>query len=196
MISATETHRLVTGMSERQLYAFLDANGVTNHGPLLVRWHELNFAAFRAELRAMAGIDAVLGAIGCRKCVASNSSLERLRKSLGVLDIWNHFAPHIYSAEHVANPEPASDLVEHCLRQFRARPERSMMVDDSVSGILTARKSGVAAIGFVDLNDPRPRREATLRKAGALTVAVGLNKLLTEIVKLADASRAHPALQL
>lgn len=181
-MTAEEAHCTFTGKSETDTRAYLEAAGITGLDTLLSNWHAEVYAAFASELRAMAGIEPLLRSLDVPKCVASNSSMARLRKSLGLLALWDMFAPHIFSAEMVARPKPAPDLVLHCLAAFDARPERSIMIDDSHHGILAARAAGVKAIGFVDPNDPRPDRRDVLLSAGAAGVAVGAGDLASLII--------------
>jgi|TARA_A100001391_G_scaffold133631_1_gene92589 HAD superfamily hydrolase (TIGR01509 family) len=181
-MTAEEALRTFTGKSEADMRYYFKAAGICGIDSLFSNWHADVYAAFAAELRAMAGIEPLLRALDVPKCVASNSTLVRLKKSLGLLDLWDIFAPHIFSAEMVARPKPAPDLVLHCLAAFDARPERSIMIDDSHHGIQAASAAGVKAIGFVDPNDPRPDRREVLLAAGAAGVAVGAEDLAAMII--------------
>src|SRR5581483_10909716 len=82
--SAAEDILQFVGTSSRDMYARLTARfgrplPAGFDADLAVRLR----AAFAAELKPMAGVEAVLQALGVRGCVASSSSLERIRHSLG-----------------------------------------------------------------------------------------------------------------
>ena len=109
-----------TGKSEPELRNILVERGLSSVDAVFAKWHVEIFAEFKRELRAMDGISDVLQGLDFAKCVASNSSVERLKMSLGLLDIWGHFAPNVFSAEMVAAPKPAPDLVELCLARMGA----------------------------------------------------------------------------
>lgn len=162
-----------TGKSEPELRNILLERGLSAVDAVFAKWHVEIFAEFKRELRAMDGIDEVLQGFDIAKCVASNSSVERLKKSLGLLDIWAHFAPNVFSAEMVAAPKPAPDLVELCLARMGASAASSILIDDSPAGIRAACAAGVKAIGFVAPDDPRAGRRDILLAAGAQDVAVG-----------------------
>lgn len=147
------------------------------------------FPEFHRQLREMTGIAQVLESLDIRKCVASNSKLERLVNSLGILPIWRHFAPHVYSADMVARGKPAPDLPLLCLERCGVVPERALFVDDSPHGIEAARAAGVRAVGFIDLNDPRPGREDILLAAGASHIAYGASELHDIIVDIHSRER-------
>lgn len=143
------------------------------------------YGAFARSLKLMPGIAEVVAAVDRRKCVASNSTLERLRHSLGLFDLWQAFAPHVYSAEMVARPKPAPDLFFLCAERLGVDPARCLVIDDSPHGIEGAVAAGMQAIGFVDPADPREGRHAVLSKAGAMmtvTAAAGLARAFETVL--------------
>jgi beta-phosphoglucomutase-like phosphatase (HAD superfamily) len=134
----------------------------------------------------MSGIERVVHEVKIAKCVASNSSADRLRNSLGRTSLWGDFHPYIYSADIVRRPKPAPDLIEHCLGVFGVEGNRAIVIDDSESGVRAARSAGARAIGFIDPSDPRPSRESALLDAGAEMVATGADALLAKLRPLLD----------
>ena len=177
-ITTKEAHAIFTGNSETAIAEIVERRtGLKLDRPFLDAWHDETFAAFRDELAPMDGIETVLDRFDIPKCVASNSSPDRLANSLGLLPIWRHFAPNVFSADMVARPKPAPDLPLYCLDRMGARAEHAILIDDSTHGIEAARAAGVRAIGFVDPEDPRPGRARILADAGALRVAVGTREL-------------------
>ncbi|MDR9781663.1 HAD family hydrolase [Rhizobium redzepovicii] len=177
-ISAAEAHVKFTGNSEsiiaemcRREYGISDVTG------LFERWHRHLFDEFARSLTPIAGIAEVVNSLNRPKCVASNSTMQRLRNSLGKLDLWSAFGEDVFSAEAVSRPKPAPDLLLHCAEHFRARPGKCVMIDDSVHGVAAAIAAGMTAIGFVDPADPRPGRRAVLDAAGAAAVATGAGEL-------------------
>ncbi|MDM9623992.1 HAD-IA family hydrolase [Rhizobium sp. S96] len=182
-----------TGKSEPELRSILRERGLSGVDAVFAKWHVEIFAEFRRDLRTMDGIGDVLQGLDIAKCVASNSSVERLKMSLGLLDIWAHFAPNVFSAEMVAAPKPAPDLIELCLARMGASTETSIVIDDSPAGIQAARAAGVKALGFVAPDDPRAGRREVLHAAGAQEVAIGAEHLGRILRRLGVGH--HPARQ-
>ena len=149
-MSAEEAHRTFTGKSESDLRFYFEAAGITALDSLFSSWHSDVYAAFARELRAMAGIEPLLRALDVPKCVASNSTMARLKNSLGLLELWDIFAPHIFSAEMVARPKPAPDLVLYCLAAFGARPEREVLLAAGAAGVAVGAQD-LAALIVADL---------------------------------------------
>lgn len=177
-ISHAEVHRRFTGYSESDAYRIcVEELGIADPATVFAATRDALYPAFRRSLRPMAGIDALIRSLPQRKCVASNSTLERLQNSLGLFDLWKAFDPHIFSAEMVAAPKPAPDLFHLCAETLGVDPARCVVVDDSPHGIVGAVAAGMRAIGFVDPADPREGRRAVLADAGAMLVATGADEL-------------------
>ena len=177
-VSASEAHHLFTGYSEKEIRRMCASKfGLEDADRVFSEWHGEIYQAFARSLRPMPGMEPLIWTLPQRKCVASNSSIERLQKSLGLFDLWRAFAPHVFSAEMVTRPKPAPDLFLHCARHFSVEPSRCLVVDDSPHGIIGAVAAGMQAIGFVDPADPREGRRDILAKAGAGLVVTGADEL-------------------
>jgi HAD superfamily hydrolase (TIGR01509 family) len=201
-VSHVEVHRRFTGASERESRRIcVEEFGLADVDGLFSRWKGQVYDEFTRSLRPMPGMVDLVRSLSHPKCVASNSSIERLRRSLGLFQLWTEFAPHIFSAEMVAHPKPAPDLYLLCARTFEVAPEQCVVIDDSAHGIIGAIAAGMKAIGFVDPADPRAGRHAVLKEAGALLTAEGADELAAAIHAIspsealeagaADALRSH-----
>lgn len=173
-----------TGKSEADIRVDLQALGLMDYDMFAQNWRQRLFSSFATDLRPMNGIAGLIASLDVPICVASNSSHNRLKRSLGMTELWAQFAPRIFSADDVARPKPAPDLVRHCLDRCGARAERTIMIDDSHHGIAAARAAGVQAIGFVDPADPRPDRHGHLSRAGAAHVVSGAAELGAALASL------------
>lgn len=158
-------------------------------GAIVAEMHVLHEKAFREELALIPGIEALVGDIDMDMAVASNSAVARLRASLGLFDMAKRFGPHIYSAEMVALPKPAPDLVQLCLERTGVKAQRAVMIDDNPQGIRSALAAGVTPIGFIGPSEHRPGHDRTLMEAGAWRVAHGTDELRAHLMDLA----AEPA---
>jgi HAD superfamily hydrolase (TIGR01509 family) len=192
-ITASEAHRRFTGNSERDIrrmcahdYGLADVDGV------FAAWHQRLYGEFATTLTAMPGIAEVVTGLQRPKCVASNSTMERLRNSLGHLPLWENFAPFVFSAEAVKRPKPAPDLLLHCATELAVEPGRCVMIDDSPHGISSAVAAGMLPIGFVDPTDPRPGRRPLLKAAGAFAVVIGAAELPAALLAAGRALAARP----
>ncbi len=189
-----EVFCLFTGLGQADSAALIrDKWGYDDYAKIDARVRETMFDRFQRELTATPGMAMLLAEFrDVPKCVASNSGLDRLANSLGLLTIHDHFDGHVYSAEQVTRGKPAPDLVEFCLARMGVRRERALMIDDSSHGIEAAVAAGVLAIGFVDPADPRTGRVAALHAAGARHVATGCEELALILRSLVSAPAPTP----
>ncbi len=103
---------------------------------------------FRRELTPVPGVADALEGIELPACVASSGSHEKMRLTLGLTGLWDHFAGRIFSADEVQRGKPAPDLFLHAASRMSTPPERCIVVEDSPFGIAAAKAAGMSALGF------------------------------------------------
>ena len=106
------------------------------------------FRRFRLALKPMPGAPETLSRLRAGRCVASSSSVERIRLSLSLTGLLEMLEPHIYSASMVARGKPAPDLFLHAAEEMGVRPEDCVVVEDSPAGIDAARRAGMRVFAF------------------------------------------------
>jgi HAD superfamily hydrolase (TIGR01509 family) len=120
--------------------------------PLPGGWEEeftpLYRDALEAELAPVDGIVEALDAISTPACVASSSTHERLRFTLGLTGLYERFQGRIFSSMDVTNGKPAPDLFLHAAATLGADPARCAVVEDSRYGVEAARAAGMHAFGY------------------------------------------------
>jgi HAD superfamily hydrolase (TIGR01509 family) len=129
--------------------------------PLPADWHDelhaLYREAFEAELAPVDGVVEALDRLATPTCVASSSSHERLRLTLGLTGLLGRFEGRIFSATDVANGKPAPDLFLHAAASMGADPARCAVVEDSRYGVEAARAAGMHAFGYAGGLTPAAR---------------------------------------
>jgi HAD superfamily hydrolase (TIGR01509 family) len=111
--------------------------------------HEMMRAAVRERLTEVAGAKAAIAAVKHPKAVASSSTKQGLEIKLKMVGHWDHFAPHIYSAEHVVHAKPAPDLFLHAARELGVPPSECLVIEDSVNGVKAALAANMRVWGFL-----------------------------------------------
>jgi HAD superfamily hydrolase (TIGR01509 family) len=156
------------GRSDKQAHAEVEAElGRALPDEYHTALQEQLYRTFEAELEAVAGVHEALDRIALPACIASSGSHQRMRITLGRARLYEKFAPNIFSASEVANGKPAPDLFLFAAEKMKAKPERCLVVEDSISGILGARAAGMIVLGFHGGSHCSPGHAATLRAAGA-----------------------------
>jgi HAD superfamily hydrolase (TIGR01509 family) len=104
---------------------------------------------FTRSLRPIAGIGPLLSNLRTPFCVASSSDLDRVTLSLVVTGLAPHFGDRLYTSQMVQRGKPAPDLFLYAAVQMKTAPVRTLVVEDSVSGVTAAKAAGMTAWGFV-----------------------------------------------
>jgi HAD superfamily hydrolase (TIGR01509 family) len=133
-----------------------------------------------AELRPVPGIREALGRLSLPRCVASSSSLERVRLSLDVTGLLALLEPNLYSASMVERGKPEPDLFLHAAHQMGMEPSRCVVVEDSPAGVMAAKRAGMRVLGFAG--------GSHARKAGLRTALAALSPdaLFDDMTRLPD----------
>jgi len=126
--------------------------------------------AFTTELQPIEGILELLAALKLKRCVASNSHIDRVRHALTTTGLLQHLDPHIYTAAIVKAGKPAPDLFLYAAAQHGVQPERCLVVEDSLSGVSAALAAGMPVVGFVGGSHIRAGYADAMRDAGCVEV--------------------------
>jgi HAD superfamily hydrolase (TIGR01509 family) len=107
------------------------------------------FAAYRRELRAMAGAHALLSGLARKFCMATSSGMERATLSLQLTGLYPFFREAIFTASMVGRGKPTPDLFLHAAAACAAEPSRCLVIEDSEVGVLGALNAGMTVWRFV-----------------------------------------------
>jgi len=101
------------------------------------------------KLTAIPGAGEAVADVTLPKAVASSSTRDGLERKLRQVGLWEHFAPHVYSAGHVAKAKPAPDLFLHAAAALDIAPSDCLVLEDSVNGVVGAKAAGMTVWGFL-----------------------------------------------
>jgi HAD superfamily hydrolase (TIGR01509 family) len=124
--------------------------------------------AFAGSLRSIPGVAQVLTSLPVPFCVASSSDLDRVVFSLSFTGLAGYFGDRLLTGEMVARGKPAPDLFLLAAAKMRAPPARTLVIEDSISGVQAAKAAGMMVWGFTGGGHYQGRDgRAMLRTAGA-----------------------------
>jgi HAD superfamily hydrolase (TIGR01509 family) len=160
------------GMSDAAYYKAVDEDALTRIGRTISHetrpmMRERIEAVFDARLAEVPGALAAVAATRRTKAVASSSGIKALDYKLRKTGLWEHFAPHVYSGEHVAHAKPAPDLFLYAAKALDVAPAGCLVIEDSVNGVLAGRAAGMRVWGFGGGGHMTERLTARLSDAGA-----------------------------
>ncbi|MBI1391535.1 MAG: HAD-IA family hydrolase [Alphaproteobacteria bacterium] len=162
------------GMHDRTFFAALRIDYRAVHGQDAPSDFEETVLAGRRKHKD--GLEAVAGAHDALRAarerigavaVASSSRAEFLRSKLERTGLFELVAPHVYSADLVANGKPAPDIFLYAAERLGVAPARCVVLEDSVNGVRAARAAGMRAWGFLGGGHIFQGHEERLIAAGA-----------------------------
>jgi HAD superfamily hydrolase (TIGR01509 family) len=140
---------LFTGRNVAAVQQHYHALGLGLPNDFAVRLARRVRKAFSNALSPIDGVAAVLERLRVPLCVASSSDLERVRFALEVTGLARYFGERLYTSQMVEHGKPAPDLFLHAAAAMGADPRRTLVIEDSVSGVTAARAAGMTVWGFV-----------------------------------------------
>ncbi len=112
---------------------------------------EKTFNAFKTELQPVEGVREVLEQVVARelsRCVASQGRPEKMALTLGVTGLAEFFGDAVFSAHMVRRPKPEPDLFLYAAAQMGVRPENTLVIEDSLSGVRAGVAAGMDVIAY------------------------------------------------
>ena len=160
------------GMSDKAFYAALSEDSQSRQGRALPADFKARVDAGKRvlneqKLAAIVGIEAAVARLSLLKAVASSSEIHHLDYKLRKTGLWDLFAPHIYSADHVTHAKPAPDLFLHAANALGVDPSGCLVIEDSVNGVKAALAANMRVWGFAGGGHIDDSGRARLTAAGA-----------------------------
>jgi HAD superfamily hydrolase (TIGR01509 family) len=163
------------GLSTEDFHAAMDEEARKRLGRPVsaeVRGSDRLRAVMIAHLTEVAGATDAVRALALPKAIASSGSAQGLERKLKQTGLWDYFAPHVYSADHVARAKPAPDLFLHAAAALGVAPVDCLVIEDSVNGVTAARAAGMTVWGFLGGGHAYDGMVARLTAAGAERVLI------------------------
>ncbi len=113
------------------------------------RYRDRLLEAFRSDLKIMPGILEVLDHLGVPFCVATSSSPRRVEMSLGLTGLADRIGDRVFTASQVARGKPAPDLFLLAADRMGHAPGRTLVIEDSLTGVRAALAAGMTVWRFV-----------------------------------------------
>jgi len=136
--------------------------------------------AFERDLNVIPGVADVLGRLSHSQtnfCVASSGTPEKIRHSLTITGLLNHFGGRLFSATQVTHGKPAPDLFELAAYEMNVAPKHCVVIEDATAGVRGGVAAGMAVLGFTGGSHTNPDTAGALRSAGAQRVFADMSEL-------------------
>lgn len=110
---------------------------------------QLTHDAFSQSLLAIPHVESLLQRMHGDFCLASSSDPDRVNFSLNLAGLSPYFEGRVFTAGMVAQGKPAPDLFLLAASRMKADPKRSLVIEDSISGVEAGKAAGMTVWGFV-----------------------------------------------
>jgi HAD superfamily hydrolase (TIGR01509 family) len=104
--------------------------------------------SFARSLEPMPHIVDVLDRLDRPYCLASSSDAERIGLALAVTRLDRFFGDRVYNATMVSRGKPSPDLFLFAADRMGARAARTLVIEDTVAGIVAGKAAGMTVWGF------------------------------------------------
>ena len=105
----------------------------------------------RESAEPIAGIKDVLDRIedtGIPYCVASNGRVQKMEITLGRTGMLDRFKDVMFSAQAMGTAKPAPELFLAAAATFEVLPVDCVVIEDSLTGVLAAKRAGMKCFGY------------------------------------------------
>jgi HAD superfamily hydrolase (TIGR01509 family) len=119
-------------------------------------YHQRAAEALKRELKAVPGIEGVLGAIQVPYCVASNGTMEKMQATLGLTGLLPRFKDKLFSISEVARGKPHPDIFLYAAEKSGASPSACAVIEDTSTGVAAGVAAGMTVFGYC-ANTPAQR---------------------------------------
>lgn len=160
------------GLSDRAFFDALEADALKRTGRSIrddtfPRMKARYRKALEERLTEVPGALGLVSALPHARAVASSSTTANLELKLRKTLLWDHFAPHIFSAEHVERGKPAPDLFLLAAKSLGVAPAGCLVLEDSVNGVAAALAAGMRVWAFCGGGHMDAKATQRLLSAGA-----------------------------
>ncbi len=149
-MSEQEYSRRFPGLLERDILAIIHReHGVVVDDDYFDQLRDLHRVGFDRDLRVIPGMEAIFRGMRVPKSMVSNGSVRHVERCLQQVGLQEALDGFIFSAEHVARPKPHPDVYSHALEQLGLHASETMAVEDSPTGVASAKEAGLRVVGFL-----------------------------------------------
>ncbi len=167
-MSEAEYAQRYPGLLEKDILEAIQAEyGITVTDDYFDELRKAHTQGFDDELRAIPGMPEIFRQVKVPKSIVSNASTRHVEYCLGRLNLLHLLDGQIFSAEQVGKPKPHPEVYLLALETLQLAPEEVLVVEDSPTGVQSAKAAGLKVVGFLGAAHIHPGHDTRLLEAGA-----------------------------
>lgn len=140
-------------------------------------WTRLSRERAHSALTAVPGLAAFVDGLEGPRCIASSSTPEWIELGLARFGLTGRLGPVFSAAVHVTRGKPHPDIFLHAAAAMDADPGRTVVIEDSPTGVLAGVAAGMRVIGLCAGGHIRDGHAGRLEAAGAHDIALSWDEV-------------------
>ncbi len=181
-LTEAEIHHRFVGTTFEAMVAELEREYKRPLPPdLAARKDGMMLDLYRRDLKPVPGVIPMLKKLALPKSIGSNGPRERAMAALRMTGLEPFFGDRLTTYEDVKNGKPAPDIYLLAAQRAGFKPARCLVVEDSVTGAISALAAGCIVIGFTGVAHDPVAKAKELRKLGVSHVIQDMDELLDAI---------------
>lgn len=179
-ISERDYSQRFPGLREREILTILrEEYGITPADDFMPQLRTEFVHRFDQELRAVPGMHGLFRRLKTPRSMVSNGSVQHVERSLRRVRLLHALDGQIFSAEQVERPKPHPDVYQLAIKELGLHPGETLAVEDSPTGVQSARQAGLYVIGFLGATHIHDGHREKLESCGADSIAADAAELTT-----------------
>ncbi len=164
-VSHDEYHRQFPGLTVAQILDILQNDyKIYIDRPEFVAKVRLDYlTVFERELKAIVGMPEIFRGLKVPKSMVSNGSVAHVEQCLRWVGLLDGLDGSIFSGYEVARPKPFPDVYLSAIQFLGLEKHETIVVEDSPTGVLSAKSAGLRVIGFLGASHADVALENRLR---------------------------------
>ncbi len=138
---------------------------------VVVDWTRLCHERASTRLTPVDGLMTFVEGRQQASCIASSSPPDWIALGLARFGLADQMGPIFSAAVHVTRGKPHPDIFLHAAEAMAIRPDRTVVIEDSPSGVLAGVAAGMHVIGLCAGGHVRDGHAEALTQAGAHRIA-------------------------
>lgn len=144
---------------------------------VIVNWTRLCHERASTRLAPVDGLMTFVEGRQQARCIASSSPPDWIALGLARFGLADQMGPIFSAAVHVTRGKPHPDIFLHAAEAMAIRPDRTVVIEDSPSGVLAGVAAGMHVIGLCAGGHVRDGHAEALTQAGAHRIACSYDEV-------------------
>lgn len=152
-----ESLRLFAGKTLKHITSFIEEHGVqVDEDKFEYEYRDRCQQLFHEELEAIPGVEDLIKSLTVPYCIASNGPKKKMEVTLPAAGLQKYFSiDRIFSAYDINHWKPEPELFLHVASSMNVTPSKSIVIEDTLSGLMGAVNGGIDVIAYNPHNDQR-----------------------------------------